>query len=366
MLSSAFGFRSFARADAHRAAALSSICMLLTSVACGLGEEPAMNDPKWLSRAMERSVGEPFVVPYDDEDAQHVMHGLGYAKLSAGHYERRVDLTAQQTLVPSAMPSLPGIDAIAMITIRRPTLGDKQYVYDSLRSLFAELPQEAQINLLVGNNDATYLSEDILMRELGAALCQRVHIHAAPDVIAEFFVGENIGVVARSTWNYARALRSYRGQTHLLLVEDDISLATGSLMQLRPYLDAPRVPVMTLFNDRCASVATTWTVPGSQLSLGASTQRRSRDFPTTQAVLFSSAVANDAGRYLMTRAGRMTYDYMLGQFFAQDFSVLGYVQPSIVQHEGRTSAGLSVPGHEPLSTCYLGDKTSAAIRHQTR
>lgn len=323
---------------------------LMIGASCNAEPQP-LNSPRWLNKAINSNINEGFVVAHDDDDAEHTLHALGFSKISKGRYVRRVDLLTRATLVPSAMADLPEIDAIAVITINRPFLGDKQYAYDTLRSLFAELPGDAHINMLVGNADVSYLNADILAREIGINNVSRVHITPAPKDVAEFFIEEAIAVRPRAAWNFARALRSYNGTKHLLLLEDDISLARGSMQQLRPYLNMPPVSIFTLFNDRCSSIEPTWRWDDSTLAIGAAAILRNYDFPTTQAIIFSADVANDAGEYLITRAGRESYDYMLGRFFAQTQSTLGYVQPSIAQHEGHQTTGLS-DSESPWSTCY--------------
>ena len=325
--------------------------LLVGAAACTVEAQP-LNSPRWLPQAMSTPLGEEFKIAYDDGDALHTLHSLGFAKLAEGHYQRKVDLLPHGTLVPSAMDDLPEIDAIAVISIHRPFLGDKQYAYDTLRSLMAHLPKQAQINMLVGNADTDYLSHDVLVREIGQEDAERVHITPTPQDVAQFFVGEGISTGPRAAWNYARALRSYGGSQHLLLLEDDVSLSANGVAHLQKYLSEPPVSLFALFNDRCAAIEPTWSRPDSALTIGAKLIERNSDFPTLQAMVYASEVANDAGEYLVTRAGRESHDYMLGRFFGQTRSVLGYVQPSIAQHEGRRTTGLSGPNSVPWSTCY--------------
>lgn len=351
-MNSLFSLRSAFASGLHSLVVGLGAVALVAGVGCGQ-EERTINDPRWLSDAMGQAVGAHFHVAHDDEDALRVLNALGYAHRAEGHYERKVDLSAHTALVPSDMPSLQSIDAIAVITVYRPFLGEQQYAYATLRSLLRELPQEAQINMMVGNALVDYLSADRLANEIGADNVGRIHVHPTSADIAQFFEDEPIGVATRATWNFARALRGYRGTRHLMLLEDDISLAQGSMAALHPYLEAPEAPVFTLFNDRCGSIPVTQQLPASALAVAATPMRRNSDFPTTQATLFSSGVANAAGRYIATRAGRESYDYMLGRFFAQTQSALGYIRPSIVQHEGRSSTGLSGPNNVPYSACYV-------------
>jgi hypothetical protein len=333
--------------------ALPCVGTLLLGVAAACTVEPQpLNAPRWLPAAMSTPLGEDFKIAYDDGDALHTLHALGFAKIAEGHYQRKVDLLPHGTLVPSAMDDLPEIDAIAVISIHRPFLGDKQYAYDTLRSLMAQLPAQAQINMLVGNANTDYLAHDVLVREIGQEDAQRVHITAAPQDVAQFFVDEAISTGPRAAWNYARALRSYAGSRHLLLMEDDVSLSAHGMAQLRKFLIEPPVSVFALFNDRCAAIEPTWSRPDSALTIGAKLIERNSDFPTLQAMVYASEVAHDAGDYLVTRAGRESHDYMLGRFFGQTRSTLGYVQPSIAQHEGRQTTGLSGPNSVPWSTCY--------------
>ena len=326
--------------------------MFVSLTACTVEPQP-LNAPRWLPDALDTPIGEHFKIAYDDGDALHTLQALGFAKVAEGHYLRKVDLMPHGTLVPSAMEDLPDIDAIAVISIYRPFLGDRQYVYDTLRSLMSHLPQQAQINMLVGNADTAYLAPEVLAQYISPDEAKRVHITAAPADVSQFFVEENVSTAHRATWNYARALRSYAGHKHLLLLEDDISMAANGLAHLQKYLNTPPVSVFTLYNDRCTPMAQTFRRPGSDITIGAKVIERNRDFPTTQAILYASDVAHEAGEYIVTRAGRESYDYMLGRFFAQTRSTLGYVQPSIVQHEGRQTTGLSGPDYVPASGCYV-------------
>jgi hypothetical protein len=325
--------------------------------------QPPIDSPAWMGAAMEMSVGRHLVLEHDDEAAKHTLQALGFAQVSESRYTRMADLLAPESLTPSVMPALPEIDAVAVISVYRPKLQQEQYIYPTLRSLLAELPEGGIVNVLVGNGDTAYLDDAMLIEHVGAHAPARVRVMAPPEGVAEFFAQHAIATAPKATWNFSRAMRSYRGSKHLLMLEDDVRLSANGLLHMRPYLNHAPVDVFTLFNDRCDGVRTSLRRADTELALGMVTIRKNNDFPTTQMLVISAHAANDAGEYLVTRAGRESYDYMLGRFFAMTRSKLAYVKPSIAQHTGFETTGLSGPGVLPMSGCFaeaLGDITPSS------
>jgi hypothetical protein len=316
-------------------------------------EHVALDSPAWLNAAMATPLGQTFDVGEDDEASHHTMHALGFAKLGQGKYVHQVDMLSYRPLLVSRMAELPEIDTVAVLSINRKSMGDEQYIYPTLRSLFGELPKSAYVNILVGNDDTAYLEHATLARQIGEDAANRVVLIHTSSAITQFWQKEEVSTGPRAAWNYSRALRSYVGTKHLLLLEDDVTLTQNGLAHLRPYLQRPVADVIALYNDRCDRVDVQWIDRYSPLQISRKFVRRSGDFPTLQAMLYNAMTANDAGTYLVSRAGRESHDYMLGRFFAKGPDKLGYVKPSIAQHEGRTTTGLSGADSIPYSECFV-------------
>lgn len=303
-----------------------------------------------LGAAQGLPLGARYAMPGTNEAQAQTLQALGFARESEDAWRRDADLLAPEVLVPSLMPEFPEIDAIAVISTFRPQVKE-QYLYETLIHLFAELPPSVQVNVLVGNGATDYVAPAVLSEKLGAA-ASRVHLITTPDEVDQFFSSQNAQVAVKATWNYARALRSYQGHRHLLLLEDDIHIAPHSLLEIRPLLQQGRTGVYALYNDRCGNVEGWWQAQGSSLTVGTSVIRQSDGFPTTQAIVYAANVANELGNYLMLRAGRESYDYMTGRYLAQFQYEIGYVYPSIVQHVGFSTTGLS-GDHPPRTGCFL-------------
>ena len=309
--------------------------------------------PAWFEQAANLAIGSPFVPDVDDPAARETLTTLGYTRNEGGTYTRRINLIRQEQLVPSAMSELPTVDAIAVVSVYRPNQ-PKQYLYSTLRSLFAEFPDSAQVNVLVGTKDVDYVEQNVLVRELGEANAQRVHIVYTPQDIADHFIENNFGVSRRASWNYSRALLSYSGTGMLLLLEDDVEFATGMVAQLSPWLSNPPADAVSLFNRICRrnSKKKTLSHPDSLVQVDMLPVRRSSDFPTIQAMLYTANVTRQAGEYLAYRSNRETHDYMLGRVFAEHSGFIGLMSPSVVQHTGLMTSGLSSPKSLPISRCY--------------
>ena len=313
---------------------------------------PRLDTPTWLDAAQAVAEGGTYSPPQNDETAQDTLAALGYRPLpNSSDWMRDANLLLEQPLAMSSMAELPQIDAIAMISTFRPYL-QEQYIYPSLKKLFTALPPTAIVNILVGNAQTDYVQPDVLAHAIGADFASRVHIVPAPESTSRYFDTVQAWIAKRATWNYARALRSYRGTTNLLLVEDDIDVAPGAFSSLRPYLAAEVAGIYLMYNDRCKVGKPMWAMPESAVTIHPFTIRLNSEFPTTQAIVYSSSVAHHVGDYIAVRAGRESYDYMIGRYLADFEYVIGYVYPSVVQHTGLLTSGLSAPGHAPYSWCF--------------
>lgn len=310
--------------------------------------------PDWLTEAAKLPIGASFTPPLSDYVSTKTLRALGYGPGLGGSWIREADLMQQESLVSSAMPQMPHIGTIAVISTFRPYV-EVQYLYATLRSLFTELPPTAVINVLVGDANIDYVAPDILAREIGESMASRVNIIPPPPQTAQYFAAHSIDVFSKSTWNYARALRGHSGPGALFMCEDDIVVSPKSLDQLRPFLLKEVTDIFVLYNDRCRNAPPSWISGGSNLIIDGATIRKNNDFPTTQAIIYAAQTAQDIGNYLMVHAGRESYDYLIGRYLGPFETVIGYVYPSIVQHVGYQTTGLSAPGSLPKSRCYQQD-----------
>lgn len=335
-------------ASSCRAYALSLCFMAWTACAAA-----PLDLPAWHAQAAAVPIGATFTPPDDDEETRATLRAFGFIHIGNGVFERQADTLAHDVLQESYSEQLPGVDAVAVISVYRPELKDKQYLYPTLRSLLDELPETFVVNVLVGTADADYVSAATLEQELGAQPASRVHVLHAPSDVAQFFAANNIPVSARAGWNYSRGLRSYVGTSHLMIFEDDVILSHNFTAHIRPWLAAPPAEGLALFNRRCKAGKNPHRLVASALKVRIKSIKRNRDFPTTQAFLFSARTAQSAGSFLAYRAGREAYDYMLGRFFAEDTRRIAMFIPSPVQHIGFSTTGLSSPKYLPISNCYV-------------
>jgi hypothetical protein len=289
-----------------------------------------------------------------DDEALATLKALGFAAQQVnGPWHKEADLMREETMVPSLMPELPEVGAIALISTFRPQVRE-QYIYATLTSLFDALPESATINVFVGDENLAYISLNELEHRIGQARASRVHVIPTPAATAAYFANHDIDVFLKATWNYARALRSHRGPGFLLMCEDDIIINRHALPHLRPYLQHGVSDVFVLYNDRCGGVPKTFSVKSSRVAIHADVIRKSSDFPTTQAIVYEGQTAQQVGQYLAARAGREHYDYLVGRYLTPSRAAIGYVYPSVVQHVGFATTGLSAPGTLPMSSCYQG------------
>lgn len=248
----------------------------------------------------------------------------------------------------SSAQEIRSFDTIAIISIDRKSPGEP-YLYKTLRSLFEELPQDVPVNVLVGNSDVTYVSPKELVARLGERNAARVHIFATPPE-AELFLTKHFSRMGWATWNYGRALRSYRGKSHLLLLEDDVVFSQISLPVLERWTQAGIPPVMSLYNYYCELLPGASENPKETMKVLAYPARAlDWEFARTQAMIYDASVARDIGNYLSVRIEKRPLDLMVDEWMRQHDIVLGFAQPSVVQHIGVESSGL---GARHQSRCF--------------
>ena len=259
------------------------------------------------------------------------------------------------TLVPTSLPEMPAIDGIAVISIYRQD-ADQQYIYAMLRSTFDAFPAGIQVNVLVGNADDAYLSDERLAEELGAARAGQVHVWPAAAATADF-MAEHFERKRRGSWNYARALAAYGGSRGLLLLEDDVDWGPQAGAIAADLVAAQPLQVVSFYNYECFRADG---VEAGEMAAPAITTRGSQDlrtvgFTCTQAMYFPAELTGAVSRYIQLRMHKMPYDNLMNLFFLHHELAANYVYPSLVQHVGWQTAIHTSPGFHQ-SRCFHGDQ----------
>ncbi len=257
-------------------------------------------------------------------------------------------------LVPTQLPGMPAIDAIAVISIYREDV-PQQYIYPMLRSTFDAFEADIEINVLVGNADGAYLATEVLKTELGASRAARVHVWTTAAETADF-LGHHFERRRRGSWNYARALLAYGGSRGLLLLEDDVEWGPrGGEVAAALLAEAP-LQVVSLYNYQCfrpdGQAAGDRTAPA--ITTRASRQLLQCGFTCTQAMYFPAEVVAPVGRHIQLRMHEMPYDMLMHNFFLHHELAVNYTYPSLVQHVGRQTAIHTSPGFHQ-TRCFHGD-----------
>ena len=284
---------------------------------------------------------------------------LGFKALpeTIGHWQRVVHL--DETVIPalsnegplalSEMPTLPDIDCIAISSINR-RHAEKVYVYDTLRSLFQVFPAEAQINVLVGNADANYLSMPRLVEEVGGRDATRVHVVSTSPEIADYLL--SLPLPKRGGWNFSRALLGYTGSRGIILLEDDIDLPKGSPELLQSVLQQAPLPIVSLYNHSCENLPGRRSV-AQEGSFHAEVPERWWGFQWYSTGLYIAApFARPLGAHHLVHLNSFCWDKLINYFLAAHNLDVAYTYPSMIQHRGLVSTG-TWGQHE--SHCYLGD-----------
>ena len=262
--------------------------------------------------------------------------------------EARLSSHPREQLVLSKMPSLPDVDCVAISSIHRPHV-PKDYIYATLKSIFASFPKEVVVNILVGNADTAYLAPEILTAELGEDHLDQIVVIPPSKAMAEYLQQNN--VEWRGSWNYARGLLSYRGTRGLVLLEDDVEWAQGSVPILHQILQSTPVPIISLYNVFCQQLQGRVSLL-SRAGVSLDQPSREAEFIRTQGLYFSASVANELGRHQFLRINGYCWDRLLN-FFLEDRDMdMGYTFPSLLQHRGHVSSG-NWGVHE--TGCYLDD-----------
>lgn len=326
---------------------LALLTVPLALAACGEGHDPAALEA-WYDEVETVQVREA-LAPDDAFASARRMRAAGFV-YEDGRWERRADLTASPAAVRLPQGAMRHVDAVSVLSIDRHN-GALPYLYATLRSVFAELPADAAINVFVGNDDLDYVAPETLDAMVFAGASERVNVvEGAPRDVA-FMRGAGFTVWERSSWNYARMLRAYTGSGYHVTLEDDVLLSRGSLRVLDALLATSQPHVLSLYNRRCTSVPNFEPArrEGPQLASARRDQVKGR-FWGTQGVAFRAEEGLAAGRYLQAYLGEQPFDLLLDRFMRERQRELGYAYPSMVQHMGVQTTGL---GYHHQSDCFV-------------
>lgn len=315
------------------------------------GIERRIDLPSWFHEAKKVPVGASYTFVAKDREEIRVLRALGFARTDVNRFERRVDLMAVPELTHFQSQNFPHVDAIVFLSIFRQHTPE-QYLYRTLRSFFDEFPRDIEVNVLVGDADDAYVSQQALAKELGDRAARRVHVVACPNDVSEFFSSGDFSTSARANWNFSRALRAYEGSTNLMVFEDDIVYAHRSATNIAPWLAYMPAQVTYLFNQWCPTDAPAWIHPKSVFQAHFFPVARNLDYHTLQGAVFTSDIAGDAGDYIAQRLDRESHDFLLARFLSGTTGGAAMFFPSPVQHIGHATTGLSGEGHLPISRCF--------------
>ena len=300
------------------------------------------------ARFMQTSVGDSVDRAVLPAHLRHGMAGLGFVADDEHTYRRVMPAAVAPAWVPMHSPRLPQVDTIAIISIARPDAGEP-YIYATLRSLFATISPDIEVNVIVGDDNPAYLAADVLAHQLGAGPAGHVHVWPATAAWADH-LHEHLGVHARAAWNYSRALAGYRGSRGLLLLEDDVVWAHEAAAPLAHLLGPPSPPAISLYNFFCGRLpggSSATEGPSHILSVAA------RDLPwkfsRTQTMLYQAALVAPMAHYMQLRLEVLPLDLLVGEFMAEHELTFGFAEPSMVQHIGRHTTGL---GSFHASPCF--------------
>lgn len=316
-----------------------------------------LDDAGWLRLADTTPVGQRVRLTRLTATAFFRLFALGFWRESHREWRRLFDWRTPRPLVPCEAPGLPALGGIVIASVARAQ--DAQapaYIYRTLRSLFASMPQGIEVNVFVGGAEAGYVAHARLADVLGVECARRVHIVRA-DAREAQFLARHATVRQRTTWNHMRALRSYQqGEGRLLFLEDDIAWTryASRLVGGAVYMAEPEL--ISLYHgegfDRWC-----WAQRPCQQEVLELVRGRRNDliFSCCQALLYHASLSRRVADYLSLRFDPLPVDWTMSNYFCQSGTLLGWARPSPVQHVGRQTA-VNRPFHE--AKCFVPDDTS--------
>lgn len=219
---------------------------------------------------------------------------------------------------------------IVIMTVSRS--GD--YIDRTLSSLSPGRP----MTLMVGSPETGYLERHR----------SNPHLKVVAPSPEEFAFLRNEGVHRRAAWNYWRCLGEGDGEDRLLIFEDDVVFAAGWEARIartveRIEQDGPDY-VLSLY----------YPYPPRESANSYSIDYCKTDFYGTQGVLFAGRTRHDFRRHLFERGVErftMPYDLLLQSYTIDHDVPLLATMPSLVQHIGAVTTGLS--GHWHMTDCFV-------------
>ena len=233
------------------------------------------------------------------------------------------------------------------------------FSYQTLRSLFATFPEDVKVNVMVGNANADYVVGKRIVAAVGAQNAQRIHAWPT-SVLTANFLATHLQPSRRGGWNTVRSLRSYRGHKGLLLMEDDIAWTREAMIPFNRDAAAESLTAFSLYNFHCYGIGP-FTSEKTRASLAnaevatsplilAVVDNSQFEFHAMQAVLYAPDIPGPPGRYTQRRMHLEHHDNVVGMFFRDHQTLIGYTFPSLVQHLGIRSAYGSAAFHQ--SECF--------------
>lgn len=266
----------------------------------------------------------------------------GFWRVARDTWQRIIDLHVREPVIGCDVPGLPGIGCVVVPSVARPMApGVEHYIYGTLRSLLASMPTGTAINVMVGTSDASFVSKSALVRALGVARSEQVHVFAASAAI-EQYLRRHAPLRARTTWNHARALASYTGSGKVLFVEDDVlwSRRASEFVMGASWMTSPSIISLyhaPPYNGFCFAHA--FCQKETVLTIRADLYEGL--FSCCQALLYEADFAREVACMLRLRMNGVPTDTNMANYFWHRKTTLGFARPSLVQHIGRQSSGLS-------------------------
>lgn len=319
---------------------------------CGEVRDPADLEA-WYNSVQTVQLREAVIPGLDAFASDKRMRAAGFVRRT-DRWERQADLTLSPPAVALGTGAMRHVRAVSVLSVDRRN-GSEPYIYATLRSLLAELPDDGVVNVFVGNADVDYVSAERLQQKVFAGgeiagTPARVHVVAADAADVDYMNQAHFSLSERASWNYARMLRGYAGDGYHVTFEDDVLLGRGSLWILDELLERSRPHVLSLYNHRCDRV------PGFDRARRGTAQLATErhdiaggGFWGTQSVAFRGDQGVAAGRYLQAYLGDKPFDKLLDRYLSERQRVFGYAVPSMVQHMGVQTTGL---GFHHQSRCF--------------
>lgn len=227
------------------------------------------------------------------------------------------------------------IDCISIISIDRV---EHNYIYKTLQNIFFCFTDNIYINIYIGNEHTEYLNDSILQNYLSEQQISRINkISISPEYLDKI---KDYNVYLKGKFNYARALCHYNGNKGLIIFEDDIDVTNNMLdivEKVTNFIKEKENKYILCLYDRWHDKKT----DNFKISYVGN------DFSCTQGMYYTNNVTNEL--WLDIIELDMPYDIAIHQCSKMINIPLLYMVPSLVQHEGIQTTGLSCSMHTSTS-----------------